>query len=268
MATPTTTIIVPLDESTLSEAALPVADELAGALTARITVLTAGWGSTTEALAEYLTARAATLTAPHDTVVVPDTFPATAIADAARGGDDLVVMATHGRSGIGKALLGSVAEDVLKRSERPVVLVGPHASAPRRLTDGVLAVTTDGSPASAMILPSALVVARALSMAVRVVSVHAGGGTPLGGNDRETVDRALESAVAFFAQEGIEAASEQVMGADAGEAVAEWAGANAVALLAMSTHGRTGLARATMGSTAMKCVHDSPCPVLVRRSAV
>lgn len=266
MAESIASIVVPLDESALSETALPVADELAAALDATVVVLTAGWGSTTEALGEYLDARASTLTSPHVSRVVPDTFPATAIAESVDGTDDVIVMATHGRSGIGRALLGSVAEDVLKRCERPVVLIGPHAKAPKRLQGGILAVTTDGSPASAMILPRAAATARALSMSVRVVSVHAAGGTPLGGNDRETVDRAVESAIAYFTQEGVDVAAEPLMGAEAASVIAEWIDANGVALLAMSTHGRTGLARTALGSTAMKSVHDSPCPVLVQKA--
>ena len=260
------TIVVPLDESALSESALPVADEIATALGASVLVLTSGWGSTTEALGEYVEARAATLTAPHDTKVVPDTFPATAIAESVKGSDDLVVMATHGRSGIGKALLGSVAEDLLKRTERPVVLLGPNGKAPKRLTGGILVVTTDGSPTSALILPRAAIAAKALGMSVRVVSVSAAGGTPLGGNDRDTVDRAVESAVAFFTQEGVTATAEELVGAEAATAVTDWCAANGVALLAMSTHGRSGIARTALGSTTIKAVHSSACPVLVQRA--
>lgn len=268
MAESVHTIVVPLDESALSESALPIADELAGAVGASVLVLTSGWGSTAEALDEYLGSRAARLTAPTETQVVPDTFPATAIGDVAERTDALIVMATHGRSGLGRALLGSVSEDVLKRTARPVVLVGPHAGDPVRLAGGIMAVTTDGSPASAMILPRAAAIATALGMGVRIVSVSAAGGTPLGGSDRDAVDRAMESSVAFLRQEGVEASAEPLVGADAAMVIAEWAGRTGVALLAMSTHGRSGVARTALGSTTMRAVHDSPCPVLVQRAVV
>ncbi len=50
--------------------------------------------------------------------------PAEEILEEAREfGADLVVMATHGRSGVARLMLGSVAEAVLRRSEVPVVLV-------------------------------------------------------------------------------------------------------------------------------------------------
>jgi nucleotide-binding universal stress UspA family protein len=266
MAESITTIVVPLDESTLSESALPVADELAAALGASVLCLTAGWGSTTEELGDYLNARAAALRAPHSTAVTPDTFPATAIAEAA-GDGSMVVMATHGRSGVGKALLGSVAEDLLKRSDRPVVLLGPRVRSGTPVVGGVMGVTTDGSPTSAMILPRVSHLASSLGMTVRVLSVHAGGGSPLGGAEREAVDRAMESAVAFLTAEGVTATAEPLMGADAAEVVARWAADNDAALLAMSTHGRSGVARTALGSVTVKTVHDAPCPVLVQRSA-
>jgi nucleotide-binding universal stress UspA family protein len=37
------------------------------------------------------------------------------------------------------------------------------------------------------------------------------------------------------------------------------------AMMAMSTHARTGWDRTALGSVAMKVVHDSPCPVLVQK---
>ena len=70
-------------------------------------------------------------------------------------------MATHGRSGLGRALLGSVAETVLQRTDHPVILIGPDAAPDRAIDSGVLALATDGSPLSAMVLPRAAAMARA-----------------------------------------------------------------------------------------------------------
>ncbi|MCE2808759.1 MAG: universal stress protein, partial [Actinobacteria bacterium] len=120
-------IVVPLDGSELSHTAVPFANEIAAALDSSVLLLASGWGSTVEELQSYLNEKATSLSVPFDTSVVPDTFPATAIADAVMDTEDAIVMATHGRTGFGKALLGSVAEDVLKRSDHPVLLVGPAA---------------------------------------------------------------------------------------------------------------------------------------------
>lgn len=65
---------------------------------------------------------------------------AEAILEAAKAvGADAIAMGTHGRSGIRHALVGSVAEEVMRQSPVPVVLIGPQAHAAR----------STGSPASA-----------------------------------------------------------------------------------------------------------------------
>ena len=260
-----TTIIVPLDGSELSHGALPIADELARSVDASLLLLASGWGSTVAELENYLNERATTLSAPSTISVVPDTFPATAIAGALKGSEDTVVMATHGRTGLGKALLGSVSEDVLKRSDHPVLLVGPKATTFRSFRGATMVVTTDGSPISAMILPCAARWAKALAMEVVVISAVAGGGTPLGGGDPDALAAAVESAISFFTREGIPAHGETVIGGDAADAVTDWANKHNVAMVAMTTHGRGGLARTALGSTAMRTVHNCHCPVLVQK---
>lgn len=260
-----TTVVVPLDGSELSHGALPIANELADAIDASVLLLASGWGSTVAELEAYLNEKAASLTAPNSLSVVPDTFPATAISAAVSGKDDAIVMATHGRTGFGKALLGSVAEDVLKRSDHPVVLVGPNAKAFTTFTGATMAVTTDGSPISAMILPCAARWAKALSMNVVVLTATAGGGTPLGDVDPDALRNAVGAAIAFFTEEGVTARAESAIGADAADAVADWANSNDVALVAMATHGRGGLARTALGSTTMRTVHNCHCPVLVQK---
>lgn len=260
-------VIVPLDGSDLSESALPVAARVSAALDSPITLLTSGWGSTVADLESYLAANAAMLDAPCTTAVVPDTFPATAITDALRTPGDVVVMATHGRSGIGRALLGSVAEDLLKRIDTAVVLLGPKGSggAPSSgapSAGGTLVVTVDGSPRSAMILPTAARFARALDLRVVVVTV----GTPGGDGHDEDLRRAGAASVGFFRSEGGEAEHQHLVGTDAAAAIIAFAEQQPAAMIAMATHGRTGLGRTALGSTTMKVVHTGPCPVLVERS--
>ena len=81
---------------------------------------------------DYLDAVAAglrTLVAPVKTHVLAGP-PAVELADLARRCDaDLVVMATHGRAGLARLALGSVATAVLRRAPVPLVLVGPSADA-------------------------------------------------------------------------------------------------------------------------------------------
>ncbi len=262
------TIVVPLDGSKLSESALPLAADLATHLGAKVDLLSSGWGSTTAELTEYLEAKGTELEpGTWSTTVAADTFPATAIATAV---DDVetgavVVMATHGRSGIGKALLGSVAEDVLKTIDRPVLLVGRSAGSVTTLDHRILIVSTDGSETSVSIVDDAIAWAAALQMSVRVVSVTRADGSAVGVADDEPVVERLEAVAGRFRAAGLEAQVERVEAGDAATGLADLARRLPAAMIAMATHGRTGMARTALGSTAMKVVRDAPCPVLVHR---
>jgi nucleotide-binding universal stress UspA family protein len=55
---------------------------------------------------------------------------------------------------------------------------------------------------------------------------------------------------------------------DPAKTIVEYAGANEIDLIVMSTHGRTGLARLVYGSVAEKVLHTATCPVLLIRSAI
>ncbi len=262
------TIVVPLDGSALSESALPLAADLATHLGATVNLLSSGWGSTTAELADYLESKGAEVGgATWSRTIAADTFPATAIATAVADPDAraVVVMATHGRSGLGKALLGSVAEDVLKTTDRPVLLIGRSAGSVVTLDHRILVVSTDGSETSVSIVDDAIAWATALKMSVRVVSVTRADGSAVGSTDGEPVLDRLEALGARVRAAGLEVHVERVDAGDAATALVDLARRLPAAMIAMATHGRTGMARTALGSTAMKVVRDAPCPVLVHR---
>lgn len=74
---------------------------------------------------------------------------------------DLIILGTHGRAGIKKLLLGSVAEEIFRNSPCPVLTVGPHVPsyAERERIAHVL-FATDFSPASTKALPFAVALAQ------------------------------------------------------------------------------------------------------------
>ena len=61
--------------------------------------------------------------APCESTVLIGRPDAEIVAYADKTGADLIVMGTHGRSGIGHAILGSVAERVVQHAHRPVLIV-------------------------------------------------------------------------------------------------------------------------------------------------
>jgi nucleotide-binding universal stress UspA family protein len=134
------TILVPLDGSALAEAALPRALELAEVSGARVLLLRAAQASTllgadpTEAQVKvvseaeaYLAEVQQRLTGQGRVTVETSVWygpAAYAIVEAARiRRVDQIVMTTHGRSGLGRLLLGSVAESVLRGTTTPILLL-------------------------------------------------------------------------------------------------------------------------------------------------
>ena len=86
---------------------------------------------------------------------------------------DLVVVGTHGRRGLRKVILGSVAEDVFRHCRCPVLTVGPHApaAAPPALRTRQVLFPTDLSPESLRALPFALSPMQEFLAAVTVLHV-------------------------------------------------------------------------------------------------
>ena len=133
-------ILVPLDGSLLAEGAIQTAAGLARESGAALVLLRAAEAHTlpgadpTDAQVavvreaeEYLTAVAARLGEEGIKGVETSVWygpPATAIIEAARlQKGDLIVMTTHGRSGLGRLILGSVAESVLRGTTTPILLL-------------------------------------------------------------------------------------------------------------------------------------------------
>src|SRR5262245_38316598 len=107
-----------------------------------------------------------------ETVAVQHPNAALAIADyAAEHQVDLVVLGTHGRSGLAHFLLGSVAEGVVRHAPCPVLVYRPTVD-PDRFPEHVLA-CTDFSAASAPGLMAAAMMAHAFESRVTVLHVYA-----------------------------------------------------------------------------------------------
>lgn len=155
------TIVLTTDGSELARAAVPHVLHIAAASGARVTVLQvidtvaqiiaqttpSGWGggagrytvetaeevvaaerSEADANLEDLRRRLTEAGIPEVDTAVLEGHPGPAIVEASgAGGADLVVMATHGRSGVGRAVLGSVADYVVRHANCPVLLVRPPA---------------------------------------------------------------------------------------------------------------------------------------------
>jgi universal stress protein A len=124
-------ILFPTDYSEISRIAGRTAAQLARHFDARLHVIHVVPSVTDPGPREALSTAIADLASQVDVITaIVNGRPAREIVDYATQHDiDLVVMGTHGRTGVSRALLGSVAEAVVRRAPCPVLTV-PAASAP------------------------------------------------------------------------------------------------------------------------------------------
>ena len=177
-----------------------------------------------------------------------------------RNGSDAVVLGSHGRSGFARAVLGSVAEGLLTRSDVPVVVV--HES--DVLRTGPIAVAVDESPAAEVAVDVAIEVASARGMSLVLLHVTARHSeraqniATLPALARATERaRARNIPVSVVLREG-KAVDELLEMADELEC----------SMIVMGTHGRPLLTRLVLGSVAAGVLERAHVPVIaVRRRA-
>ena len=182
----------------------------------------------------------------------------------------LVVMSSHGRSGILRWIRGSVAERVLRSCATPLLLVTPHAgtheveSRFRRIL-----VPLDGGERSARVLPLVKDLARRHEAEVLLLRVEQEGlNRPMlaVALAPTKVVESLRPWTQGLASEGIRCRAIAAQGDSAGE-ILDVAEREGVDLIAMTTHGRTGLSRLLDGSVSEQVLRHSRKPLLVVRAA-
>jgi nucleotide-binding universal stress UspA family protein len=160
---------------------------------------------------------------------------------------DLVVMGTHGRSGLDRYLLGSLTERTIRTASVPVLAVGADHPVDRPLGDVVIA--TDGSAGADRAVDHAIAIAAATDATLHALTV--------GGDDgpaRRVANRAADA--------GVDATATVRTGVPY-EGIVAYADAVGAELVVVGTRGRTGIERALLGSVAERVLRTSPVPVLV-----
>ncbi|AXG10821.1 universal stress protein [Haloplanus rubicundus] len=188
------------------------------------------------------------------------------LADADEHGADCIVMGTHGRTGLDRFVLGSVAERTLRESSVPVLTVHEDTVVDRNL-DAIL-VPTDGSDCSEAAAAHAVDLALATDAALHVVHVVDAGVLPMDGSGavfdelQRAGQRALDSVVERAERAGVSTIRASVLSGTPYRAITDYADAEDVALVVMGTHGRTGFDRYLLGSVTERVVRLTDRPVL------
>ncbi len=195
---------------------------------------------------------------------------ATEILETTEDGYDLVVLMTHGRGGLKRWAQGSVAERVVRHCPIPLLLGNARTEVLPERIERIL-VPLDGSEHAASVL--GLVKQLAPELDAEVVLVSAYWIDPhhrlhsMGFDTRE-IQAATEAHVAdhevLLKRHGISTSSVVALNEPA-ELILKAAESTSSDLIAMTTHGRSGVRRWVLGSVAEKVLRVSPVPVLLAR---
>ena len=260
------TIVVPLDGSTLAERAVAVARSISRETGAPVRLVEVATPAEVESAHRYLESVADALLSGSDPAIdvieaeVGESVGVCLLGHvASQVADARLCMSTHGRSGFGSALWGSTAEDVMRHTHEPVLLVGRHCDLPwpghRR---GVL-VPIDGSPrCNDLLVPVAELVREHGLQPTIIKVVH-----PFDVEDAHDPMAGLDEAGHRLAELGVEAKLEHRFASNVPVTLVEAARESAAAVVVMASYVHPGAARTFLGSVTMRTVHDAPCPVLV-----
>jgi nucleotide-binding universal stress UspA family protein len=259
-------IVVPLDPARPPTDALPLGMALAmqsGAPLQLVAMRPAGLGPQTPSAYLSSQVRAARRggvdRVGHKALEGPD--PAVAILDHLGATHaSLLCLASHGRSALSEVLLGSVSETVVRRSPIPVVLVGPEVKDPAAPIESVVA-GVEGVELGPAVLDVARRVAALLGAGLSLVQVVDEDPVP-----PDIVESGWLHRLAATVPQPVD--YETVRDHDPVAGLLEVVGKQPGTLLAVGTHGRSGLQRAVLGSVAFELVRWAPCPVLVAPPAL
>ena len=292
-------ILVPLDGSDLAEIALPYAEELAGALGCEITLIHVSESADekyenmhqlyiekiveatiqgAEKFRKNKRAKKIKVSSVHLTGHVAEQI----VDYADKENIGLIVMTTHGRSGIRRWILGNVAAKVVRATDRPIALIRAKDTPPEARAERInkILVPLDGSKASEVVIPHVSELASKLKAEVVLFQVVAPsyfvyaipGEAVLQPHSPEDLQNMIENSKLYldkvgaeFRDKGIETTSEVGIGGPA-EEIIRIADEIQVDMVAMSTHGHSSISLWAFGSNADKVLHAGDTPVLLVRT--
>jgi len=196
------------------------------------------------------------------------------LAVACSEGVSLIAMSTHGRTGISRLVRGSVAERVLRSADTPVLLVNPFTK-PHAQDSQIsrILVPLDRSATSAAVIPEVAQLAQAYSSHVTLFHVanpelHE---SPMAERRETERDKVFREQAAIhvrqLAEAGVQATVKVVFEFGAAAQILAAVEDQAIDLVALTTHGRSGMSRWLFGSVAEHVIRQCRAPLLVKRIA-
>ena len=205
------------------------------------------------------------------------------VEEADREPETLIALSSHGRSGLSRFWLGSVTDHVLHHTDKPLLIVGPHDPNAEvgevRLEREIIAL--DGTGVAEQVLPHAVMVAKALELKTTLVRVTPAAGLYYYPEAKEQDGESdipgdldtralgyLDEVRDFLRRQSVRSMEDHVLhGYPVSTTLISFARENPGSLLAVATHGRSGLTRGLLGSVVDNLIRLSGHPVLVLRVA-
>lgn len=191
---------------------------------------------------------------------------------ATEQGIDLIVMGTHGRTGVDRYLLGSVTEKVVRLSDAPVLTVKLPGEEGVTFPYSDILIPTDGSDGAAAAIGPAVDLAGTYGARLHALSVVE---TMTLGIDvrssvmfdalEEVARTALKDVEERATRESIPSVETIVESGHPYREIGSYVTEHDIDLVVMGTHGRSGIERYLLGSVAEKTVRTSPVPVMTVR---
>lgn len=195
---------------------------------------------------------------------------------ARRNDIDLIVISTHGRSGISRLSLGSVTDSLIRHTTIPVLVVKPpmsYLNPQVREAFKRIVVPLDGSTLAEQILPRVLALAKFEEAEITLLNVL----IPQSYSQKEIVDPSMpwwddDISVARsylfrvagrLRRSGVPVTTDIVISENVASAIGDFANREKADLIAIATHGRGGLARMFRGSVADAVMHSARASMLV-----
>jgi nucleotide-binding universal stress UspA family protein len=195
---------------------------------------------------------------------------------ARRNNIDLIVMSTHGRSGISRLSLGSVTDSLIRHTTIPVLVVRPPTSYLNpQVTKPLkrIVVPLDGSPLAEQILAPVLALAKLEDAEITLLNVlipHSYSQKEIADPSLPWWDKDIAIAQAYLfriagdlRRSGAAVRTDIVIAENVASAIGDFASRENADLIAIATHGRGGLARMIRGSVADAVMHSTRMSMLV-----
>jgi nucleotide-binding universal stress UspA family protein len=195
---------------------------------------------------------------------------------ARRNDIDLIVISTHGRSGLSRLSLGSVTDSLIRHTTIPVLVVRPPASYLNPRVSGPfnrIVVPLDGSTLAEQILPRVLELAKREESEITLLTIL----VPQSYSQKEIADPSLpwwekdislaQAYLSYVAtrlrRRGVTVTTDIVIADNVASAIGDFASREKADMIAIATHGRGGLARMLRGSVADAIMHSGRTSMLV-----